>query len=218
MVNGIIAIVLGYLLGSIPTAYIATRVATGKDVRRLGGGNVGGLNVYREVGLLPAVVVGIVDLGKGAAAVAIAYWLLDVSPPFVLAAALASVVGHNWMVWLKFSGGKGMGAAIGSLVVLLPLYGYPIGLAFFFVAVLIPFIITRNVALSMGVGLLAMPFIAWLGMKSPPPPFSQAEFIIFTIALGLIILVKFIPTAKPVLARAKSVKGFLFDRGQKGKR
>ena len=49
MVNGIIAVVLGYLLGSIPSAYIATRVATGKDVRQLGGGNVGGLNVYREV-------------------------------------------------------------------------------------------------------------------------------------------------------------------------
>jgi len=56
MVNGIIAIVLGYLLGSIPTAYLSTRVATGKDVRRLGGGNIGGLNVYREVGIVPAVV------------------------------------------------------------------------------------------------------------------------------------------------------------------
>ena len=62
MVNGIIAVVLGYLLGSIPTAYIATRLATGKDVRQLGGGNVGGLNVYREVGFIPAVVVGIVDV------------------------------------------------------------------------------------------------------------------------------------------------------------
>jgi acyl-phosphate glycerol 3-phosphate acyltransferase len=66
---GIIAVVIGYLLGSIPTAYIVTRLVRGEDVRRLGGGNVGGLNVYREVGLLPAVVVAIVDLGKGAAAV-----------------------------------------------------------------------------------------------------------------------------------------------------
>ncbi len=49
MVNEIIAIALGYLLGSIPAAYIATRVATGKDIRQLGGGNVGGLNTYREV-------------------------------------------------------------------------------------------------------------------------------------------------------------------------
>jgi len=211
VVNGIIAVILGYLLGSIPTAYLATRVAAGKDVRQLGGGNVGGLNVYREVGFIPAAVVGIVDLGKGAAAVAIAQWLLDVSPPFVLAAAVAAVVGHNWMVWLKFSGGKGMGAAIGGLFVLLPVYGYPLGLAFFFAVILIPFIITRNVALSMGIGLLSMPFIAWLGMKSTP-------FIIFSIVLGLVILLKFIPTARLALARARNKKDFIFDRGQKGKR
>ncbi|MDH5695275.1 MAG: glycerol-3-phosphate acyltransferase, partial [Dehalococcoidia bacterium] len=139
MINGIIAVVVGYLLGSIPSAYIATRVASGKDVRQLGGGNVGGLNVYREVGAIPAAVVGIVDVGKGVAAVAIAQWLLDVSPPFVLAAAVAAVAGHNWMVFLKFSGGKGMGAAIGSLFILFPLYGYPLGLAFFFGTILIPF-------------------------------------------------------------------------------
>jgi glycerol-3-phosphate acyltransferase PlsY len=211
MLNEVIAVVLGYLLGSIPSAYIATRVATGKDVRKLGGGNVGGLNVYREVGIIPAVVVGIVDLSKGAAAVAIAQWLLDVSPYFVLAAALAAVVGHNWMVWLKFSGGKGMGAAIGGLVVLLPIYGYPLGLAFFFAIVLILFIITRNVALSMGVGLLSLPFIGWLGVKSTP-------FLIFSIALGLLILVKFLPTAMQALARAGSTKGFIFDRGQKDKK
>jgi len=211
MVNGIIAVVLGYLLGSIPSAYIATRVATGKDVRQLGGGNVGGLNVYREVGVVPAAVAGIADVCKGAAAVAIAQWLLDVSPTFVLAAALAAVIGHNWMVFLKFSGGKGMGASIGALFVLLPVYGYPLGLAFFFGVVLIPFIITRNVALSMGIGLLALPFISWLGMKSSP-------FIIFSVVLGLIILVKFLPTARAALARAGSKKDFVFDRRQRGRR
>lgn len=211
MVNGIVAVVLGYLLGSIPSAYIATRLATGKDVRRLGGGNVGGLNVYREVGFLPAAGVAIVDLSKGAAAVSIAYWLLDVSQPFVLAAAVAAVVGHNWMVWLKFSGGKGMGAAIGGLFVLLPVYDYPLGLAFFFGVVLIPFVITRNVALSMGIGLLALPFIAWLGMQS-------AEFVIYSLVLGLVITIKFIPTAKPAIVRARNLKAFLFDRGQRGRR
>jgi glycerol-3-phosphate acyltransferase PlsY len=211
MVNGIIAVVLGYLLGSIPTAYIVTRLAKGEDVRRLGGGNVGGLNVYREVGKLPAAVVAIVDLAKGAAAVAIAYWLLDLEVYFVLAAALAVVVGHNWMVWLKFSGGKGMGAAIGGLFVLLPLYHYSLGLAFFFAVLLILFVITRNVALSMGAGLLSLPFIAWLGMESAP-------FIIYSIVLGLIILAKFIPTAIAAAARNRNVKGFIFDRGQRGKR
>jgi glycerol-3-phosphate acyltransferase PlsY len=211
MVNGIIAVILGYLLGSIPSAYIATRLAVGKDLRQLGGGNVGGLNVYREVGLVPAAVAGIADMCKGAAAVAIAQWLLDVSPYFVLAVALAVVVGHNWMVFLKFSGGKGMGATIGALFVLLPLYGYSLGLAFFFGVILIPFVITRNVALSMFVGLLSLPFIAWLGVKSTP-------FLIFTIVLGLIIAVKFYPTARPAMARAQSVKDFIFDRGQRGRR
>ena len=211
MVNGIIAVVLGYLLGSIPSAYIATRVATGKDVRQLGGGNVGGLNVYREVGAIPAAVAGIADVGKGAAAVAIAYWLLDVSQPFVLLTALAAVAGHNWMVFLKFSGGKGMGATIGALFVLLPLYGYPLGLAFFFGVVLIPFIITRNVALSMFIGLLSLPFIAWLGMESTP-------FLIFSVVLDLIIVVKFFPTARAALARAERKRDFIFDRGQRGKR
>lgn len=211
MVNGIVAVILGYLLGSIPSAYISTRLATGRDVRRLGGGNVGGLNVYREVGFLPAALVGIVDVCKGAAAVSIAYWLLDVSQPFVLAAAVAAVVGHNWMVWLKFSGGKGMGAAIGGLFVLLPVYDYPLGLAFFFGVVLIPFVITRNVALSMGIGLLSLPFIAWLGMQS-------AEFVIFSLVLGVVIAIKFIPTAKPAIVRARNLKAFIFDRGQRGGR
>ena len=202
--------VLGYLLGSIPSAYIATRVATGKDVRQLGGGNVGGLNVYREVGAIPALAAGIVDVGKGAAAVVIAHWLLDVSQLFVLLTALAVVAGHNWMVFLKFSGGKGMGATIGALSILFPLYGYPFGLAFFLGVVLIPVVITRNVALSMGIGLVSLPFIAWLGMKSTP-------FIIFSIVLGLIIAVKFLPTAREALAKAESKKDFIFDRRQRDK-
>ena len=71
VITGIVVIVIGYLLGSIPSAYIAARLVTGKDIRQLGGGNVGGLNTYREVGIWPALAVGIVDLGKGAAAVAI---------------------------------------------------------------------------------------------------------------------------------------------------
>ena len=75
---------------------------------------------FLEVGAKPAIVVGIVDLGKGAAAVAIAYWLLDVSPLFVMLAGLASAIGHMWMIFLKFSGGKGMGAIFGALAVLLP--------------------------------------------------------------------------------------------------
>ncbi len=208
ILTGIIAIVIGYLLGSIPSAYIATRLAKGKDIRQMGGGNVGGLNVYREVGLWPALGVAIWDVGKGAGAVAIVYWLLALPPGFVLLTGLASVVGHNWMLFLKFSGGKGMGAAFGSLAVLLPVYGYLQGLLILFGIILLPFLITRNVALSMGAGLVALPFIIWLGMHS-------GIGTIMAVIVGLVILTKFLPTARDAWARTKGKKDFIFDRGQR---
>ncbi len=211
MVNEIIAIVLGYLLGSIPTAYIATRLATGKDIRQMGGGNVGGLNTYREVGLKAASVVGIVDVGKGAAAVAIALWLLKVPMPFVLAAGFATVVGHNWMVFLKFSGGKGMGATFGALAVLMPVLGYWQGLLILLGIIAIPFIIIRNVALSMGIGLVALPFIAWLGMQS-------GAFVLWSAAVGIIIAIKFLPTARAAWAKSKTKKDFIYGDRQRDKR
>ena len=205
IVKEIFAIIIGYLLGSIPSAYIAVRLATGKDIRQMGGGNVGGLNVHREVGAWPAFAVGIVDLSKGTAAVAIAYWLLDLSPVFVLLAGLAAVIGHNWMVWLKFSGGKGMGVTIGALAVLMPVYGYWPGLLIFFGIILIPYLITRNIAIAMGIGLVALPFITWLGMNS-------GIGTIMAVILGLAIGVKFLPTAKASWVKADSKKDeFFFD-------
>ncbi len=204
IIKEILAIIIGYLLGSIPSAYIATRLATGKDIRQMGGSNVGGLNVYREVGAWPAFAVGIVDLSKGAAAVAIAYWLLDLSPVFVLLAGLAAVIGHNWMVWLKFSGGKGMGTTIGALAVLLPVYGYWPGLLILFGIILIPYVITHNIALSMGIALVALPFITWLGMNS-------GTGTIMAVILGLVIGIKFLPTARTAWAKAESKGDFIVD-------
>lgn len=207
MVNEIIAVASGYLLGSIPTAYIVSRRVTGKDIRRLGGGNVGGLNTYREVGALPALVVGIGDLGKGAAAVAIAYWLLGVSPLFVMLAGLAAVIGHMWMLFLKFSGGKGMGAAFGALLVLMPVYGYWYGLLIIIAVIIIPFVFTRNVALSMGIGLLFLPLITWLITQS-------GLATILAVILGVLIGIKFLPTARTAWSRDKNARAFIFDDGK----
>ncbi len=208
IVKEIFAIIIGYLLGSIPSAYIAARLATGKDIRQMGGGNVGGLNVHREVGAWPAFAVGIVDLSKGTAAVAIAYWLLDLSPVFVLLAGLAAVIGHNWMVWLKFSGGKGMGATIGALAVLFPVYGYWQGLPIIFGIILIPYVITHNIAISMGLALVALPFITWLGMNS-------RVGTIMAVILGLVAGTKFLPTAKASWAKAEGKGDFVFDHWQR---
>lgn len=207
--NEAIAIVIGYLLGSMPSAYIVTRLAKGKDIRQMGGGNIGGLNVFREVGFIPALIVGIVDLGKGATAVAVAYFLLGVSTPFVLLAGLAAAIGHMWMVWLKFSGGKGMGTTFGALAIIMPLYGYGTALLIFTTVIIIPLIITRNVALAMGIGLLALPFIVWLLTGS-------GFATIVAIVLGLLIALKFLPTALDALTKAKGPTDFIFDHWQRG--
>ena len=113
VITGFMVIVIGYLLGSINSAYIITRLLTGKDIRQLGGGNAGARNTLREVGLRAAIPVAIFDVGKGAASVAIAHWLLNIplyEPNlFVLLAGVAAVAGHMWSIYLKFTGGNGLG-------------------------------------------------------------------------------------------------------------
>ena len=202
IVNETIAIVIGYLLGSIPPAYIAARLVKGKDIRQMGGGNVGGLNTFKEVGRGAGIAVMLADMAKGAAAVAIARWLLDVPQPFVLAAGLAAVAGHNWSIFLKFTGGKGMATTIGVLVILMLHYGYWQGLLIFVGIIVIGLIITHNVALSTGIALFCLPFIAWLGMKS-------GLFIILAIILGLVIGLKFLPTARAAWATSGNIKDFI---------
>jgi glycerol-3-phosphate acyltransferase PlsY len=179
-----------------------TRWKTGKDIRKLGGGNVGGLNTYKEVGIVPAIIVAIVDLGKGAATVAITRYGLHLQETYVLISATGAVMGHNWMPWLKFSGGKGMGADIGALFVIMPAYGYLKELWIFLGIVLVPLLATRNVALSMGIGLVALPFIGWLSIHS-------GLFVTWSLVTGLIIAAKFAPTALAAIAKSSNLKDFI---------
>jgi glycerol-3-phosphate acyltransferase PlsY len=124
-----------------------------------------------------------------------------------LLAGLASVVGHNWMVWLKFSGGKGMGAAMGALLVLLPTYGYSLQLGIFFGIIIVPLLITRNVALSMFLGLASLPILVWFGTHS-------GYATIIAAALLLVIVVKFLPTAISAL-RKSGMAALGVDRWQR---
>ena len=202
-VTALIVFIIGYFFGSIPTAYLVTRLKTGRDIRKLGGGNVGGLNTFKEVGTLPAIFVTFVDIGKGAAVVAITHWAMHLDEPYVLLAAIAAVIGHNWMVWLKFSGGKGMGVSIGALFVIMPIYGYTLELAIFLAIIVVPLVITRNVALSMGIGLLSLPFIFWLGGT------HSGLLVVWSVIVALIIAGKFLPTALKALSKTTDVKGFI---------
>lgn len=112
---------LTYLLGSIPAGYIAGRIA-GVDVRKLGSGNIGATNVTRVLGKRFGYPVFIVDFAKGLAAVAVGMMIAKAAqstPQFVdlcgAVAAIFSVIGHSYPIWLGFKGGKGVATSLGSL-------------------------------------------------------------------------------------------------------
>jgi glycerol-3-phosphate acyltransferase PlsY len=112
-------ILLGYLIGSIPTAYIAGRLLGAGDIRHLGDGNVGARNAYHELGPKPGISIFIIDVAKDMLPVLIAR-AVGVSQVVVLSAGMATVVGHNWPVFLGFRGGRGEATAIGVLLALIP--------------------------------------------------------------------------------------------------
>ena len=113
-------VVLGYLLGSIPTAYIAGRLLKGRDIRQMGDGNMGAANAFRQLGAKAGVVVGIIDAAKGALAIVIAQ-LADIPQLAVLLTGVAVVIGHNWPVFIGFRGGRGEATTIGVLLAVLTL-------------------------------------------------------------------------------------------------
>lgn len=116
--EGSIAAALGYLIGSVPFAFLLAR-RRGVDLRRSGSGNVGAANVFRTAGAAYAVGAMCLDMAKGALAVAVAERLTSGQSAHV-AAGLAAIVGHVYPVWLGFRGGKGVATAAGAFAVLSP--------------------------------------------------------------------------------------------------
>ncbi len=110
--------ILGYLLGSIPTAYVAGRLLRGRDIRQMGDGNVGAQNAFRQLGAKVGITVGIIDIGKGALAVLIAQ-AAGIPLVAVLITGAAAVIGHNWPVFIGLRGGRGESTTIGVLLILM---------------------------------------------------------------------------------------------------
>ncbi|HCA60801.1 MAG TPA: glycerol-3-phosphate acyltransferase, partial [Synechococcales bacterium UBA8647] len=117
----ILVVPLGYLLGSFPSGYLAGRWCAGVDIRQLGSGSTGATNVLRQVGKGPALVVFLVDVFKGSAAVILARALLGAGAyGWLVAAGLAALAGHIWPIWLGGKGGKAVATGFGMLLGLVP--------------------------------------------------------------------------------------------------
>jgi len=111
-------VVLAYLLGSIPFAYLAGRTR-GIDLRTVGSGNLGAANVFRNLGRGMGIAVMTADILKGVVAVVVARLLTD--DPWPAIAAGAAMAGHVFPVWLRFRGGKGVATGAGAVIGLMPL-------------------------------------------------------------------------------------------------
>ena len=195
----IIATVTGYLLGSIPFAYIAGRLKKGVDIRQVGGGNVGALNAMREIGTSIGFTVLIADIAKGSIAVLIARWL-DLPPIWILVAGFAAIVGHNWPIFLGFKGGKGAATTLGVLLALVP------GEAAISLAIIVVIIvITSNVRLAISVGMVLLPFIIWQFNGS-------GMFIAYSLVLFLFLGIRALPSTRTAMANLGDKKGLIFDR------
>jgi len=120
MTRDLLIVLVAYGLGAIPFAFLVPRYLSGVDVRRLGSQNVGTANVLRVTRARTALLVLLLDIGKGALAVSGATWA-GATAEGRIAAGVAAVLGHVYPVWLGFRGGKGVATAFGAFLVLAPL-------------------------------------------------------------------------------------------------
>ena len=150
-----IPIVLGYLAGSVPFAYLLARLR-GVDVRFAGSGNVGAANVLRTTGAWRGVVVMTLDMAKGMSAVVLASAMAANAATIALSGA-AAVVGHIYPVWLGFHGGKGVAVAAGVFTLLTPAATAAAAAIFLIIAW-----VTRYISLASISASCALPPMAWI--------------------------------------------------------
>lgn len=109
----VVPVILSYLLGSITFSYVIGKIIKGVDVRKHGSGNAGATNTLRVLGVFPAILVLVLDISKGVLAVWIGKWLAPEQLWVAVACGLIVIAGHNWPLFFKFKGGKGIATTIG---------------------------------------------------------------------------------------------------------
>ena len=157
----VILVLVSYLIGGIPTAYLAARWLKGQDIRQLGDRNVGAANVYRNIGTKAGIVVGVVDIAKGWAAVLLVRGLVD-STAAEMIAGVAVIAGHILPVYLRLRGGRGAATAVGVLLAMLPALTIPLSLS-----ALVVLYLTKNAIKPLGFFFICVPILAWLPYGYP---------------------------------------------------
>lgn len=182
-----------YLIGSIPFGLIIAKVFYHVDIRTMGSGNPGATNVWRTLGKKPGIATLLLDILKGALPVLFVRRFFPWDHPLAIFVGLAAIVGHNWSVFLKFKGGKGVATSAGVFLSLMPLQGFLAITGF-----LVLFLSTGHVS----VGSMTGAFV--LLISSLIFPVEPLLKIIIVVASAM-ILIKHIPNMKR-LAEGKEPK------------
>ncbi|MCK4326410.1 glycerol-3-phosphate 1-O-acyltransferase PlsY, partial [bacterium] len=172
-------------LGSIPTSFLLGRLK-GIDLRRRGSGNVGATNAFRVLGPLPGVISLILDIGKGLVAVTLLARICGSQPTdwIKILIGLAVIAGHNWTVFLKFKGGKGVATSAGVFLGLAPA-----ALGFSVLVWLIVVAISRYISLGSILAAISLPIFiwrpifTWQGEKGVP-------IILFGLLISLLVVIR----------------------------
>ena len=180
---GLSAILIGYLLGSFPTAYVIGRWRKSVDIREVGVGNMGAANVFREIGPWEGILCWAGDVAKGSAAILVAQ-VLGVSLPWVLASGVAALLGHSFPIYIGLRGGKGASTTMGIFLVLTPL---PMAITFALLA--IPYIFVRRIFVAMCIISPLLPLLIWLLEDS-------LVLVLYSVALLLFLGLRNLPSPK----------------------
>lgn len=172
--NYVLAVVLGYLIGSISFSFLFGRLFRGIDIRKHGSGNAGATNTLRVLGTVPALIVLALDIAKGVLAVWIGWWIGADNLLLPIASGIAVIVGHNWPVFFAFRGGKGIATMIGVVATLCFWPGLVAG-----VIGIASIVFTRYVSLGSLLFAALLPFSLWAFGREP-------ELIAFSVLLGLL--------------------------------
>ena len=187
-----LSIIIGYIFGSIPSGLVLVKMVCGIDIREYGSKNIGTTNVFRTVGGRMASIVLIADVVKGILAVLLVRYLFESSLHLELLTAIASLLGHNYSLFLGFKGGRGVATGLGLILLFMPdvcIFSFTVWLVIVFV--------TRYVSLGSIVGAFITPIVAYY--RGYP-----LELVLFALAACVFVIVRHYENMKRLIAGTES--------------
>lgn len=184
--NYIIVIILGYVIGSIPNGLLIGKNLYDIDLRQFGSKNIGATNAFRTLGLYPSLWIFLTDAAKGVIAVYLADAVVG-TPIALLLGGIAAIAGHNWSIFLRFTGGRGVATGLGVIAVLVP----KVTLIVFLVWALIVYT-TRYVSLASIVAATLVPIFMWFTG-------ARIEFLYFGVVAALFVVGRHKPNIERLL-------------------